>query len=207
MSGITDIVQQHMTPETINQISNAIGADPATTQQAIDAAVPMIVGGMANHASTPAGAATIQDEAENHSGILGQLGGMLGGAGGAGGILGGLAGMMGGGSGGAGGSGGLGGMLGSAAAGGILGKVLGSSHQDVTDGVTQASGLDTQKATKLLMILAPIVLAAIAHHRSTANASPGQVGDVLQQEAQAQASSHRYGGILGGILNKATGQA
>jgi hypothetical protein len=207
MSGITDIVQQHMTPDTINQISAAIGADPATTQQAIDAAVPMIVGGMANHAATPAGAATIQNEAENNAGILGQLGGMLGGAGGAGGILGGLAGMMGGGGSGSGGGGGLGGILGSAAAGGILGKVLGSSHADVTDGVTQATGLDTQKATKLLMILAPIVLAAIAHHRSTANASPGQVGDVLQQEAQAQASTHRYGGILGGILNKATGQA
>jgi hypothetical protein len=205
MSGITDIVQQHMTPETINQISQQIGVDPATAQQAVDAAVPMIVGGMANHAATPAGAATIQNEAENNSGILGQLGGMLGGAGGAGGILGGLAGMMEG-SGGGGGGGGLGGMLGSAAAGGILGKVLGSSHSDVTNGVTQATGLDTQKATKLLMILAPIVLAAIAHHRSTANASPGHVGDVLQQEAQAQASSHRYGGILGGILNKATGQ-
>src|SRR3954471_3860265 len=124
MSGITDIVQQHLTPDTINQISSAIGADPATTQQAVDAAVPMILGGMANHAATPAGAATIQNEAENHAGILGQLGGMLGGAGGAGGILGGLAGMMEGGS--SGGSGGLGGMLGSAAAGGILGKVLGS---------------------------------------------------------------------------------
>jgi Predicted membrane protein len=152
MSGITDIVQQHMTPDTINQISQAIGTDPATAQQAIDAAVPMIVGGMANHAATPAGAATIQNEAQNNAGILGQLGGMLGGAGGAGGlggILGGLGGMMGGGSGG-GGGGGLGGMLGSAAAGGILGKVLGSSHQDVTNGVTQATGLDTQKATKLL---------------------------------------------------------
>jgi hypothetical protein len=203
MSGITDIVQQHLTPDTINQISAAIGADPATTQQAIDAAVPMIVGGMANHAATPAGAATIENEAENHAGILGQLSGMLGGAGGSGGVLGGLGGILGG----NGGGGGLGGMLGSAAAGGILGKVLGSSHADVTNGVTQATGLDTQKATKLLMILAPIVLAAIAHHRSTANASPGQVGDVLQQEAQAQASSHRYGGILGGILNKATGQS
>jgi hypothetical protein len=215
MSGITDMVQQHLTPETVNQISAAIGADPATTQQAIDAAVPMIVGGMANHAATPAGAAAIQNEAENHAGILGQLGGMLGGGGGGGGLLGSLAGMVegSGGSGGLGGmlgggsGGGLGGMLGSAAAGGILGKVLGSSHADVTNGVTQASGLDTAKAGKLLLILAPIVLAAIAHHRSTANASPGQVGDVLQQEAQAQASSHQFGGILGGILNKATGQA
>lgn len=204
MSGIIDIVQQHLTPDTINQISSAIGADPATTQQAIDAAVPMMVSGMATHAGTPGGAATIKTEADHHAGILGQLGGMLGGAGGVGDIIGGLGGMLGN-AGGAGG--GLGGILGSAAAGGILGKVLGSSHGDVTDGVTQATGLDSGKATKLLMILAPIVLAAIAHHRSSAAASPAQVEDVLQQEAQAQVSSHRYGGILGGILNKATGQA
>ncbi len=180
MSGIADIVKQHLTPDTINQISQAIGADPATTQQAIDLAIPAIVGGMANHAATADGSAEIQAAADDHAGILGQLGGMLGG---------------------------LGGMLGGSGAGGILGSILGSSHSAVTDGVSQASGLDKQKTMRLLMILAPIVLAAVARHRSTAGASAAPVGDVLQQEAQAHASNPRYGGILGGILNKATGQA
>lgn len=215
MSGITDLVQQQLTPDRINEISSAIGADPATTQQAVSAAIPMIVGGMAAHAATPAGAATIENESANNAGILGQLGGMMSGSGGGGGLLGGLAGMVegAGGSGGLGGmlggsgGGGLGGMLGSAAAGGILGKIFGGNHAAVTDGVTQASGLDTAKTTKLLMILAPIVLAAVAHHRSTAAASGADVGSVLQQEAQAHVSNPRYGGILGGILNKATGQA
>jgi Bacterial protein of unknown function (DUF937). len=81
MSGITDLVQQQLTPERINEISSAIGADPATTQQAVSAAVPMIVGGMAAHAATPGGAAAIENESANHAGILGQLGGMLGGGG------------------------------------------------------------------------------------------------------------------------------
>lgn len=183
MSGITDLVQQQLTPAMINQISSAIGADPATTQQAVDAALPMMVGGMAAHAATPDGAAAIQSESANHAGILGQLGGMLGG-------------------------GGLGGMLGSAAAGGILGKIFGSNHGAVADGVTQASGLDSQATKRLLMILAPIVLAAVAHHRSTTNASPAEMGNVLQQEAQDHAArSPQFGGILGGILNKATGQS
>lgn len=215
MSGIADIVQQHLTPDIINQISNAIGADPATTQQAIDSAIPAIVGGMANHAATADGSAAIQAAADDHAGILGQLGGMLGGAGGGGGLLGNLAGMVEGagasnsaGSGGLGGMlGGLGGMLGGSGAGGILGSILGGSHSAVTDGVSQASGLDRQKTMRLLMILAPIVLAAVARHRSTAGASAAPVGDVLQQEAQAHASNPRYGGILGGILNKATGQS
>lgn len=220
MSGITDLVQQQLTPAMINQISSAIGADPATTQQAVDAALPMMVGGMAAHAATPDGAAAIQSESANHAGILDQLGGMLGGGSG-GGILGGLAGMVegAGGSGGLGGmlggsgpsggnGGGLGGMLGSAAAGGILGKIFGSNHGAVADGVTQASGLDSQATKRLLMILAPIVLAAVAHHRSTTNASPAEMGNVLQQEAQDHAArSPQFGGILGGILNKATGQS
>jgi hypothetical protein len=194
MSGIQDLIQSQLTPDRINQISSAIGADPATTRQAVDAAVPMMMGGMAQHAATPAGASAIESAAGQHAGMLDGLGGMLGGAGGLGGMLGGLGGMLGG----AGGSGGV---------GGILGSILGSSHSQVQDGVTQASGLDPQKAGKLLMILAPIVLAAIAHHKQTTNATPTQIGSDLQREAQVHAQHPQFGGILGGILNKATGQA
>ena len=215
MSGIQDIIQNELTPDKINQISGAIGADPATTQQAIAAAVPMIMGGMAAHAATPAGAEAIDTATEQHSGMLDSLSGMLGGAGsgGLGTILGDLTGMMGGGAPGSapasgGGLGGLGGMLGSAAAGGILGKILGANHPNVQNGVTQASGLDPQKAGRLLMILAPIVLAAIAHHKQSTGSSSSQVSNDLQREAQAQVHAQPHlGGILGSILNKATGQS
>jgi hypothetical protein len=217
MSGIQDIIQNELTPDKISQISGAIGADPATTQQAIAAAVPMMMGGMASHAATPAGAEALDAAAEQHSGMLDSLSGMLGGAGagGLGTILGDLTGMMGGATPGSAPSssdggvlGGLGGMLGSAAAGGILGKVLGANHSNVQNGVTQASGLDPQKAGRLLMILAPIVLAAIAHHKQQTGASTAQVSNDLQREAQAQVHAQPHlGGILGSILNKATGQS
>jgi hypothetical protein len=98
-------------------------------------------------------------------------------------------------------------MLGGAGGGGVLGDILGSNHSDVQDGVTQASGLDRAKASKLLMILAPIVLAAIARHRSQSGASPTQVNTDLQREAQQHASHPQFGGIIGSILNKATGQS
>jgi hypothetical protein len=102
--------------------------------------------------------------------------------------------------------GGLGGMM-AGGAGGILGNILGSHHSTVENGVSQASGLDKAKAAKLLMILAPIVLGAIAHHRKQTGASPTQITNDLQREAQAHASHPQFGGILGSILNKATGQA
>jgi hypothetical protein len=190
MAGIQDVIQQQLSPGMIDQISAAIGADPGTTRQAVDAAVPMLMGGMAAHASTPAGAQTIEAAAVHHEGMLDGLGGMLGGTGGLGGIL-----------------GGLGGMLGGAAGGGVLGDILGSNHSDVQDGVAQASGLDRARASKLLMILAPIVLAAIARHRSQPGASATQITTDLQREAQQHTSHPQFGRILGSILNKATGQS
>jgi hypothetical protein len=203
MSGIQDLISQQLSPDMINQISQTIGADPATTQQAVNAAVPMMMGGMAANASTPQGAQQIDAAASQHAGLLDNLGGI-------GNVLGGLGGMMqGGGSGASGGLGGLGGLsdILSGAGGGILGNILGSNHSDVQDGVTQASGLDRAKAQRLLMILAPIVLAAIARHRSQTGASPTQVSNDLQREAQKHTSNPHIGVILGSILNKATGQA
>jgi hypothetical protein len=217
MSGIQDIIQQQLSPDTIAQISQAIGADTATTQQAVNAAVPMLMGGMAANAATPDGAQALDSAAAEHSGMLDGLQGMLGNAGGLGGVLGSLGGMMqGGGSTGTstgtstggldGMLGGLGGMM-AGGAGGILGNILGSHHSTVENGVTQASGLDKAKAAKLLMILGPIVLGAIAHHRKQTGASPAQITNDLQREAQAHASHPQFGGIIGSILNKATGQA
>lgn len=187
MSEILDTVQQHLSPEVVNQISQQIGIDPAATQQAITAALPVVLGGMASHADDPAAAAAIHEEADNHAGILGGLGNLI--PGGAGGMLGGLASTV--------GAGGL---------GSVLGSVLGSNRGAVQDGVTQASGLDPQRAKQLMMILVPIVLAAIAHHKRSSGLAPSEVGPTLQNQARsAQAEAERQsphmGGLLGGIMS------
>lgn len=82
MSGILDTVQQQLTPDATNQISQQLGIDPATAQQAINSALPVVLGGMASHAATsPSAAATIADEADNHGGLLGGIASAVGGAG------------------------------------------------------------------------------------------------------------------------------
>jgi len=189
MSGILDTVQQQLTPETIDQISQQLGIDPATAQQAVTAALPVVLGGMAGHAATsPSAAATIADEADNHAGLLGGLGSLLSG-GAAGGLLGGIASAVGGGS-----------------LGGMLGSVMGGNHAAVQDGVSQASGLDSQRSKQLLMILAPIVLAAIVHHKRASGLDASQVPGELQQSAQqaqeqAVQQAPHMGGLLGGIMS------
>ena len=192
---VLDLVQQHLGPEQIRQLSQQIGADPARTETAVQAALPMLLGGMASTAQQPGGAEEVSAAMQQHEGLLGGLGGSLGSI---------LSGALGGGGG---------------AGGGILGSILGRHEGQVNDGVQQASGLDSSQTKKLLLILAPIVLAALAHQRKQQQQSATQpsgadlngdgIPDALQQEArQAQAETQRtaphIGGIVGKILDAAT---
>ena len=178
MASVLDIVQQHLGPQEMQQISQQLGTDPGTAQQAVNAALPAMVGGMANTAQQPGGASGIQSLLGSHGGILGSLGSMIG-AGGA------------------------------ADGGGILGQVLGRHEPAVQQGVQQASGLGSDQTRKLLMILAPIVLGALAKramNHGAAQSDPDQLNDVLKQDAaqahqQAQAQGHHMGGLLGKILD------
>lgn len=197
---LLDLVQQQLTPDRVQQISQQVGADPAQTEQGIQAAIPMLVGGMAGNARQPEGL-----------GAISQAMGQAGGAGGIGGMLGGLLGGAGG--------GGLGGLLGG------LGGLLGGHEGTVESGVQQASGLDSSQTKKLLMILAPIVLAALAQRHSqrqreqevpipgataggAADLNANGIPDHLEQEArqaheQTVQRQPQLGGIIGSILNAA----
>lgn len=218
-----DLVQQNLGRPQIDQIAQQIGADPGTTENAVQAALPMLLGGMAANARQPEGASAIRGLAGQQQGLLDNLGGLgailgaaTGGGGGAGGGLGGmLGGVLGGGA--PGGAAGAGGGL-----GGILGSILGRNEPAVESGVQQASGLNSDQTKRLLMILAPIVLAALARRRQQGqvSAAPGAnpstvdtdgdgIPDYLEQEAQqarvqAEQRSPQLGGILGSILNAAT---
>ncbi len=178
---LLDTIQQHLGPAQIQQISQHLGTDPATTANAIQAALPMIVGAMAHTAQQPGGATAVQSAVDQHGG-----GGILG-------SLGGLAGMLGGGSGGG--------------IGDVLGSILGQHTGTVQNGVQTASGLDASKVKALLAILAPIVMAALAQHAASQPSSGGSggLGSILQKAAAAAqngAGSSPIGGILGQILGK-----
>jgi hypothetical protein len=175
---LLDTVQQHLGPEQIQQISQHLGVDPATTSNAVQAAIPMIVSGMAAHsAQQPGGASAIESAVQNHTpadmpGGLGNLAGMLGGG----------------------------------AGGGLLGSILGQHTTTVQNGVQTATGLDSSKVKSLLAMLAPVVMAALAHHQATQpSGSQGGIGSILQQAASAAqqgGTSSQMGGVLGQIFGK-----
>lgn len=206
MASILDMVQQQLGGQGINQISQQIGADPATTQSAIQTALPMLLGGLAQNAAQPGGADALHTALDDHHGTLDSLSGLLGGAmggsqqlGGApGNALGGLGGMLGGG----GAGGGLADMIGGAMGGKILGHILGGRRTQVEQGVAQQTGLDQQQIGRLLMILAPIVMGVLARRKQQQNLTPAQLGTELQQNQQQVRQQPGLGGLLGQIFGQ-----
>ncbi len=78
---LIDLVKQELGQNGIKDISQQLGADPATTEQAISSALPMMLGGMASTAQQPGGESALQS-------AIGALGGGGGALGGIGGVLG-----------------------------------------------------------------------------------------------------------------------
>ena len=206
MSNLVDTVMSHLGDAQIQQIAAQLGTDPDSARNAIEHALPLIVGGMANQASTPAGADALHNALGDHAGnsVADVLGGLLGGgaAGGVGGLGGLLGSVLGGGGGGMGGSagtsaGGLGGI-----GGAILGHIFGANASAANQGLGQATGLGTQNAGQLLAILAPIVMTVLANHARQTGMSPGGLGNVLGQQGQ---QIQQQGGLAGGLLNAVLG--
>jgi len=175
---LLDAIQGHLGQSQIGQISQQLGIDPATAQTAIAAAVPMIMAGMAKHASHPEGATAIQQAAETHQDVVDNVGTMI--------------------------------QAGPPADNtGLLGRIFGHHNETVQQGVQQASGLDSEKARKLLMMMAPIVLSVLARKQfgNQQQANPTQISDTLQQEAQhAEQQTQRTAPNIGGILGQIFGR-
>ena len=170
---LLDMARQYLGQEQVTQISQKLGIDPGLAQTAINAALPMIVGGMARHASQPQGADAIQQAASAHAEAAQNVDNVLQGPP-------------------------------ADVGGGLLGRIFGQHNDQVQQSVQQASGLDPEKAKKLLMMLSPVVLGVLAHRefggQKATQADPGQLAGALRQEAQTAQQQSPHGGLLGQIL-------
>ena len=161
MDTLIDTVSQQLGGNNLTQISRQIGADEGTTQSAIAMALPVLLGGLARNAAQPGGASALNRALDNHDG------GMLD-------NLGALLPSLSGGTG-----------------GGILGHILGGKRAPVEQGIGRATGLSSQQVGRLLIMLAPIVMAALSRMRQQQGASAtggaaggADVGSVLHREQQ-----------------------
>ena len=204
MSSLFDQLSQHVNADTIGQIASQIGATPAQTKTAVQAAMPMLLGALARNSATPQGAAGILGALErDHDGsLLDSLGGLLGGVTGTSGSggLGDIGGILGGLLGGAQGSSG-GGMM--DMGGAILGHVFGGKQGNVASTLGKSTGLQSGQILQLLAMLAPIVMAVLGkQNKQSGGLDQGGLADILggafqKSAAQAPASVTQGAGAGG----------
>ena len=137
MSGLLDLVANHLDSDSISKISQAIGADTEQTQSAIAAALPTLLGGLARNAAEPTGQEQLHNAlSRDHDGsLLDQLGGLFGGK-----------------------TEQVTASKKATAGGAILDHILGKSRSRVEEGVSKTSGLSTGQTMKLLMMVAPMLM-------------------------------------------------
>jgi hypothetical protein len=186
MFSLQDLLGQQQGSEAVDQISQQVGAEPSMVNTAIQAALPAILGSLANNAATPEGAESLDNALTNdHDGsLLDNLGG-------------------------------LGSLVldqstptpRAADAGGILGHILGTNQGPVAQEASQKSGLPIGQVAQILMMLAPIVMAYLGRQKQEQNVGAGGIGDLLGgilggQAAAAPSSGNPMGDIASSILDR-----
>ena len=156
MANLLDLLNSDLGKQIINNISNNTGVGEQKTTEVIGMGLPTLINAMQNNAASADGA----------SGLLGALlGGKHNGS-----ILDNLSGFI------------NGGDFSDGAK--ILGHVLGNNQSTVENSISQKTGVSSSNITKILMMLAPIVMGYLGKQAQNNNVS----------------NSSDLGGLLGGLL-------
>ena len=167
MSNILEMLSTHLNDEQVQALSQRIGATPAQTQSAIEAALPTLLGALGRKAASPDGAEQI------HAAVSAQPSSMFD-------NLGSLIGMVTGG-----GTSGPKSGAGATISDSILGQILGGKQSRVAETIGRSSGINAAQAASLLSMLAPILLGAVSKHQKTQGLNPGDLSSMLQKETHS----------------------
>lgn len=165
MSGILDLLNSDLGKQIIQGVSNDTNQPANKTADVISMALPLLMGAMKRNATSPEGAAGLMNALNSkHDGsILDNLDGLF--------------------------SGGVDNSVKDDGVG-ILKHVLGGSQDNLTNALSQKSGLDSAAVMNILKVAAPLLL--------------GYLGK--QQKTQQVSSSSGMEGLLGELLGGGSNQ-
>ena len=170
---LAGLLDDALSGDTVDQIGQTIGANPDTTGNAIQAALTMLLGGLANNSASEAGAASLFDALDrDHDGsVLDDLGSLIG-------------------------------NYSAGPGAGILGNIFGGQTSAVEQGVSQASGLDMIKVAPLLAILAPVVMGALGRAQRSQGLGAGDLAGLLGGATQQVGANSPLMGVLSQVLGQ-----
>lgn len=173
MFSLQDLLGPEQGETVVGEMSRQVNAEPGLVNAAVQMALPALINGLANNAASPDGAQSLDAALQNdHDGsVLNNLGG--------------LASMI------------LGGGQSSPQtnAGGILGHILGAGQGQVTQKISNESGLNVGQVAQILMILAPIVMGYLGKQKQEQNLDAGGLSDLLRGQQQ-QIQQAPEGGLI-----------
>ena len=162
----------------IQKMSSQLGIDASQANQAVAAALPLLMGALGRNSAQPQGAQALFGALQrDHAGGGMDLGGLLGAV--------------------------LGGGAASRQTDGaaILGHILGGGQPRAAQALGQGTGLDSGQAMKLMAMLAPVVMSFLAQRSSRQGLDAGGLGQLLGQERQ-QMQQQAGGGMFDALLDQ-----
>lgn len=178
MNSILEGLAGKLDGEVLEQISKQIGADPSTTASAIQMALPVLLGGLANNAASPEGAGALDAAlaSDHDGGLLDNLGALFGG---------------------------VGTNPRSLDGAGIIDHIFGGRQEAVQGGIERSTGLDRAQVFQLLAVLAPLVMAYLGRRKREGGLDAGGIGGELQEErSRMEAKEPGLGGLFGQLFDK-----
>jgi hypothetical protein len=160
MDSVLQMLLSQLSGDTLDNISDQLGVNKQSAQQAISLALPLLLGNLNRNTATSEGAQALANALQrDHDGsILDNLVGNLGQQE----------------------------VVDDGYA--ILGHVLGDKRGSVGKTIGQASGMDSNTTMQLLSMLAPVVLGALGKMQRKQELDAGGVASMLMQERE-QATS------------------
>ena len=175
-ASLVDDLMAQLQGAPLQQMAQQLGTSPAQAQDAVGAALPLLLGALGRNAAQPQGAMDLFGALQRDHGGGADLGGLLGSL--------------------------LGGGGGPQDGAAILGHIFGGNQQRAEAGLGQATGLGAN-AGQLLQMLAPIVMSFLAQRMQSGGMDAGGLGQVLGQErARVQQQGGLGGGLLGSLLDQ-----
>jgi len=151
-----DLISQFAGGDNLRQMSQALGTDEQATGNAVSSALPMLLGALTRNASSTSGAESLFTALEkDHDGSILDN---------------------------------VGSFLGNAQSGpgdGILKHILGGKRNTVERAVSESSGLDLGSVSKLLTMLAPLVMGSLGKARQQESLDMGGLTSMLQGEMKS----------------------
>ncbi len=181
MAGILDLINSDLGKQIISGIGNQAGTTEGETSSVLTSALPTLINAMQNNTQSEQGAGGLLGAllgGKHDGGMLDNLGGLLGD-----------------------------GVIDTEDGGKILGHVLGGNQANIEAGLSQNTGVSSDKIGMILKMAAPILMAYLANQAKSNNVQNGTdlgglLGGLLGGQTQQQEAPSMGGSILTSVLDQ-----